>query len=256
VEAEIPQWKTKQDYFDELRYEMKDFMPYIRFSLMTPETLIDLEDQGFVPVQYLAEAIRSHLLRQLGKPIDESISRFRYRFNQRPEWDPYKLGPGIVLSADLATVTKSSSCSYSTVLAKTGFKTGKHNWEIKLNSSPGCYATIGVATRNFAINGGQLGAVSGFGAGEYSGWGFHLTQGYVGTASATLAETPHTLVGGTIMRLELDLTKHTLSIFTDDSNLPLHTFQNVTSDNELVPALSVCHNSPAESYTLRSLGHG
>jgi len=218
-----------------------------------------LEETNLVPTQFIEEAFRHQVLLSIGKPVDESNERNRHRASYGLyEWDIERKGNGILVSNENRQVSKNQGCSHSTILGKTGFTKGVHQWEILLLATAGCYSCVGVATNDFNVNSGILGiappSVSTFGAfgqGQSApSWGWNMYPGYVNNASPnSKAETKKGMLqSGAKVRLVLDLQRCTLSIYVDQ--VLQHVFNDVKANKELYPALTICHNTGGEGYLL------
>jgi hypothetical protein len=55
IEVPIPKWKTEKWYRKRLQQLIDQFLPYIRFPMMTPAQLEIVEGSGLVPREYITE---------------------------------------------------------------------------------------------------------------------------------------------------------------------------------------------------------
>jgi len=237
--------KRTPEYRKHMNEHASGLVEYIRFPMMTHLALSHMEEIGFdVPLGLLTEAYRFHLYgdEKFYKKIKAAQgAQCRPRKYLSIKWDPRKKASQIDLSKDHLTITTSQSCSQKTALAVHGFSSGKTSWEIKLNGSAGCYSSVGVARKNFKVDGGILGV-------EPDSWAFRL---YPGTHCQTGVRRKEDSSLGTLntshkVRCELDMDKGRFQVSVNGTVRAK--FKGLSGT--MYPALSICHQSGNESYTL------
>lgn len=239
------EWKMTLTYEAKLKEKMEPYMDYVRFPMMSAPQLLEIDNTGFVPQKLLTEAYRHHFMLQTkGYKGSKKNVRFRGRMYTLQEWDPDKKGAGISLNNDNKTVTKSQSCSHTSVITKNGISRGKASWELLLNQNAGCYSCVGICERDFDINSALLGVAS-------NSYGYAMYPGMGNVNGTTRKQTGSVVQSGVVVRVELDMSKGEMVVY--ESNTERARFDNIKKDSTYYFALTICHNSPPESYTLKTI---
>eukprot|EP01090_Pellita_catalonica_P023749 TRINITY_DN994_c0_g1_i2.p1 TRINITY_DN994_c0_g1~~TRINITY_DN994_c0_g1_i2.p1 ORF type:complete len:330 (+),score=60.17 TRINITY_DN994_c0_g1_i2:515-1504(+) len=221
----------------ELKKEMQPLMQYIRFPMMGSDSLKEFQLRpdrlgGFIPQELLDEALRHHALTIIAGnesskgwyQIDRTNLRFHPRqYHTRFLWDRSWHGQHIKIEDGGRTAKKMSTGWYAIVFGDTGFTSGVHYWEIKVQSKE-CHIGISLKTTNGMDN--YLGAQNTGWAYVYSG---HTKNGnYLSYASG--------FNKGDKIGVRLDIPRKTLSFYKNGTALGV-AFTNIPQNTRLYPAV-------------------
>lgn len=223
----IPQYKLKPEYIERIKKHMQPFFPFIRYSYLPFNILNTLANEQLVPMQYLTEAYKYHMLcaSDALDLIDENNTRYKRRkYLDSVEWDFKWHGQHIEISRDGKVAQKLNSSWYSVACAKEGFQTGKHFWAIKVE---GDEAYIGVTQKSIPSLDNYLG-------GNPQSWAFRTSYKYSSNHGNGYYGEPFTR--GDTIGVFLDMDAGTLTFFKNDKNLG-PCFTNLPRNEKLYPAV-------------------
>jgi hypothetical protein len=151
--------KDDSAYLPALQARLKDLIPLIRFPMMSSQGLEEAEHTSLVPDPLLYEAFRHHVLSRDNKNappdskflvVDERNPRLRPRkYQTHFLWNDNWHGQHIIIEDKGRTVRKVRAGWYSIAVGDTGFSSGKHYWEIKVNGNE---ISVGVTLKSLPSN--------------------------------------------------------------------------------------------------------
>eukprot|EP01088_Endostelium_zonatum_P002984 TRINITY_DN1393_c0_g1_i1.p1 TRINITY_DN1393_c0_g1~~TRINITY_DN1393_c0_g1_i1.p1 ORF type:complete len:599 (-),score=153.38 TRINITY_DN1393_c0_g1_i1:138-1697(-) len=240
--AELPAWKKTEEYKTHLKKRMNPLMDHIRFPIMGLKFLERIEESGLVDLQYLTEAYKYLVMSKTGRiTSDKNNERFRKRvFSSLFTWDKDRKGANIVVTEQ--SITKTSTCSHSSILTKQGMTRGVERWSIKLKTNAGCYSAIGIATSGFSPDGNILGVAP-------NSWGYAMYVG-MGNLSARRIQTSSTVQAGTVVSLEFDRDDSKITVYENSVQKGVISGVSPPAGTPVHFVLTICHNTPQEEYTL------
>jgi len=152
-------------------------------------------------------------------------------------WNPFASSSSIVVSNDGKVAKKTSTCSYSSVVALQGWDTGVHRWVV-WGTYTSCFDTVGVVTEDQNPD-----APLRYGLGVYPGDHRKDTK---------IAFTEKVVPANTVYRCTLDMEKHVLNIefkLPENEHPTVYTIDVSKAKGKLYPAVILCNST---SYTIEN----
>lgn len=233
--------KIEQD-----KYLVDNFLFYIRYPIMEPSDIVEIERMDLLPEEYILQALRFHALpievdikEELGS--EEFYKNPDFRLKTRTEailffdFDPNKKGPDMVYSNDNTTVEiqKNGVQAYQMALSTKGISNGVVFFEVSIDScTSSSHIMVGVSNGTQTIK-QWLGQ-------DKSGWswfGYNGTKYHGGTCPVYANATK--FAQGDVVGVKLDLRKDgTISFFKNGQFLGV-AFTQIGGTKPLYPAISL-----------------